>query len=142
MCFFLFYLSWPLSTLFPFDVFSGQDFFLLINILSMSALFRVDVIYLQSTFLLFDVLPQLIFVTFYVFSLNIFYFSMFCPSRRLLSLIFCPSRRFLYLMFCPIRRFFISTVCQSTIFTLGVFYFDVLSVNRVTEFLEYIKLWV
>jgi hypothetical protein len=41
---------------------------------------------------------------------------------------FCPSRRFFLSSFCLIRCFF-SKSCPSTFFNVGVFYFDVLSVN-------------
>ncbi len=89
--------------------FSSQLFYLLINnVLSMSAFF------LQFTTL---------------FPIDIFYFSTFCPSRRMLhsmffpvdvsyfflSSTFCPSRRFFYSTFVPFRVF-LSMFCPSTFF--------------------------
>jgi hypothetical protein len=96
---------------FLFAVFLSRHF-LLIDVLSMSTFFPVNVIF-DLCFLLFDVLSQSTFFIFYVLSqLAFFPFNVLSHSAIFL-LTFCP------LMF----------------FTVDVFYFDVLSVNR--QYSEY-----
>ncbi len=109
-------------TLFPVDDFLPFD------IMSHSAFLTFDIIFSQH-FLLFDILSRWAFITlillsfrrywpfdvlsfrrfllFDVFSVNLLSHSTFGPST------FCPIR-------CLVRRHF---------FTVGVFYFDILSVN-------------
>jgi hypothetical protein len=106
-----------MSAFFTVDVISNWRFFLF-KVLSISVFLHP--MFFQSTFFTFRrFVPVDIFLHSTFFPVNVFYSSTFCPSPPLLSLTFCPSGRLFHLTFCP-----------STFFTVGVFYFDVLSVNQ------------
>ncbi len=65
---------------------------------------------------------------------DVFLSSKFCPSERFFNSTFCPIRRFFFRRLVPRwflqSAFFLSAFSPSMIFTVGVFYFDVLSVNQ------------
>jgi hypothetical protein len=114
---------------FPFNLLSDLAF------LIYSTLFPVDVFY-QSTFF---PIRRLLHST--LFPADVFYFWTFCPLKHLLPTFLCPFRRYLPSNVLSFRRFLLfdvfsvdllsySTFCLSTFFTVGVFYFNILSVNR------------
>jgi hypothetical protein len=74
--------------------------------------------------LFFDILSPSYFLIFDVFASDVFSVSTFCPSWRFSLRPFVTPNVF------SIRCYVFSTFCQSIFFTVEVFYFEILSVNR------------
>jgi hypothetical protein len=75
-----------------------------------------------------------------LFPINVFYHSTLCPIQRFFTFVLMSFRSFVPFDVLSFRRFLPfdilsinilsnSTFCLSTFFTVGVFYFDILSVN-------------
>ncbi len=97
-------------------IFFPVDIFLPLDIMSHSAFIRFNIIS-SRRFLLLDVLSCSGFITFVLMS-----FRCYLPFDSLST--FFTFRRFSHQPFVPVP------FCPSRLFTVGVFYFDILSVNR------------